>query len=276
MSYATVAMLASSMASDAAADDEGGAGGTATAFIDRAGNPTAEALDAGINPDPPLRSGAPATGCTWRVINGDDRALAMYDADGTRLQSETGRWLERVCEGQPVAVGGAFAVPEQNQSPVDPVVVARRARRSVAIPAPPIQTSPPVDRRLYTRVPTWLWLEPGWWRDYSATADSRGVSTSVSARPVRAVWSMGDGGTTACHGPGQAWRPGSADDGTDCSYLYKDSSAGQPDGTFTITVTVEFAMSWSSNTGAGGTLAPITRSASVPAVVGEIQAIETE
>lgn len=250
---------------------EGRSGG---AYIDGSGNPTAEASDVTATPARSAGSGA-ASNCTWRVLNADDTRMAMYDADGTRLTSPTGRWLERVCDGRAVAVNGAFAVPEGTPS-VDPVVLARQARQSVSIPAPPISTSPRSDRKLYTRVPTWLWIDGGWWRAYSATANAGGVSTTAVATPVRAVWDMGDGGQTICTGPGTPWRPGLADADARCSYLYKNSSAGQRTGTFTMNVTVEFAVSWTSSVGPGGSLAPITRSASTAVQVGEIQAIETE
>ncbi len=248
---------------------------SAGAYVDGSDNPTAEARDAAVTPGRPVRSG-PASNCTWEVINADDSKVAMYDADGTRLTSETGRWLQKTCDGRQEAVNGSFAVPERNRRPVDPVALAQQARESVTIPAPPISTSPAADRQLYTRVRTWLWVDPGWWRSYSATADAGGVSTTVSARPVRAVWSMGDGATTTCTGPGTVWRAGLPDDGTSCSYEYTHSSAGRKDGTYTMTVTVEFAVSWSSTIGPGGSLAPVTRSVSRSVRVGEIQAIETE
>ncbi len=275
MKLGALLTLASTTAPDAAADDEGGSGGTASAYVDGSGNPTAEAADVGIAPGRKVYSG-PASDCTWHVINADDSAVPMYDVDGAKLQSETGRWLEQICDGQPVRVGGHYAIPERNRPPADPVGLARKARQSVAIPTPPISTSPPADRQLFTRVRTWLWVDDAWWRDYSATADAGGVSTTVSAKPVRAVWSMGDGGTTTCDGPGRPWRSGLPDDATDCSYLYENSSATEPGGTYTMTVTVTFAVSWSSSIGSGGTLAPVTSSVSRPVRVGEIQAIETD
>ncbi len=270
-----VASTSAAAAPGAVADDEGGAGGTASAYVDKSGNPTAEARDVGITPGRRVSSGA-ASNCRWEVISADDSAVAIFDTDGTRLRSETGRWLQKICDGQQVPVNGAFAVPESNRPALDPAVLAQQARESVTIPAPAISTSPDAERQLYTQVRTWLWVDQAWWRSYSTTANAGGVSTTVSARPVRAVWSMGDGGTTICEGPGMAWRPGMADDATNCSYTYKNSSAGQRGGTYTMTVTVEFGVSWSSSIGPGGSLAPITRSVSAPVRVGEIQAIETE
>lgn len=257
----------------AGADDASGAGGTAKGYVDGTGNPTAEAGTVAVTSNPSA-SGATPTNCTWQVSNADDTKVAMYDPNGMRIYSPTGRWYQKVCNGVPVAVDGSFAVP--GRRPGDPATLAQQARQSVAIPTPPLATSPRADRRLYTRVPTWLWVDTGWWRGYSATAAAGGVSSTVVARPVRAVWTMGDGGQTICTGPGTEWRPGMAEGQSTCSYVYKNASAGQVGNMFTMTVDVEFAVSWTSSIGPGGSLANITRTASRPVQVGEIQAVETE
>jgi len=269
---ALVTTLVGVTAPAASADDASGAGGTATGYVDGAGNPTAEAGTVAVNV--PSGSGGTPTNCTWQLLNADDTKVAMYDADGKRIYSPTGRWFQKVCNGASVEVNGSFAIPES--APVDPAVLAQQARQSVAIPLPPLATSPRADRRLYTRVPTWLWVDPSWWRGYSATANAGGVSSTVVATPVRAVWTMGDGGQIICAGPGTEWRPGMADAQSTCSYVYKNSSAGQSARTFTMTVAVEFAVSWTSNIGPGGSLAGITRSGTRAVEVGEIQAVETQ
>ena len=87
---------------------------------------------------------------------------------------------------------------------------------------------------------------------------------------------MGDGGQAVCEGPGTEWRPGMAEEQSTCSYVYKNSSAGQRGDTFEMTVEVEFEVSWTSSIGPGGSLARITRSASQAVQVGEIQAVETQ
>jgi hypothetical protein len=257
----------------ALADEEGTAGGTGSAYIDSGGNPTAEATNSNGTSGSASTSGA-ASECTWRLLTADDTKTAMYDANGKRLYSPTGRWYQKICNGSPVEVNGSFAVPESQA--VDPVTLAQRARQSVAIPDPPFATSPPADRRLYTRVPTWLWVDPAWWKGYSATAAAGAVSSTVVARPVRAIWTMGDGHQVTCDGPGTVWRSGMSDAQSSCSYVYKKASAGAAGAKFTMTVEVQFTVSWTSNAGAGGTLPSVSRSAARPVEVGEIQAVETQ
>lgn len=256
----TAGILLAGVASPAAADDGGGA------FVDE-GAPTAVAVD--TEQVPGSAGGGADDGCIVRVAVADDRAFGVYDTDGTRVYSATGRWLERVCNGFPQE-------PFPEGEPVDPRAVALAARRSVTIPAPPISTSPSAHDRLYTQVQTWLWLAEQWWTSYSATANAGGVSATVTATPVSARWDTGDGGGTTCRGPGVPWRRGMSDDATYCKHTYTSSSAGRDGGTYTLSATVTFEITWTSNTGAGGSLEAIERTSSRNVEVGEIQAVETE
>jgi hypothetical protein len=254
----------------ASADEEGTAGGvTSGAYIDESGNPTAEASELADRPDRPA---AQPSNCTWQVL-GEGQRVYVFDDDGAPIASPTGRWLQKVCNGSPVPVGGVFAVPARPR--VDAVDVARRARRSVAIPDPVIATAPPADGKLFVRIPTWLWVDETWWKPYSATASVGGVSATVVATPVRATWSTGDGERVVCDGPGVAWRRGLPELASRCTHEYTRSSAARPGGTFDLAVSVSFEVTWSSSTGAGGRLLPLTRTATRPVQVGEIQAVIT-
>lgn len=252
------------------ADEEGGAGGGGDAYIDDDGNPTVEVVDVITDPG----SGGEESDCFFRVGISDDFEMGIYDVDGTRTYSETGRWLELVCDGSVVPIDGQGIVPEGGA--VDPAQLAADARASVPIEAPPIETSPDADRETYAQITTWLWVDPSWWKGYTATASAGRVSATVTATPVLATWSTGDGGTEECAGPGVVWRRGLGDDDTYCSHVYRRSSAGEPDDRFPLQVAVDFEVTWSSNVGQGGSLEGLSRSASRSIRVGEIQAIETE
>lgn len=249
----------------AAADDGG------DAYIDGDGNPTVEVEDVDGQPG----GGSPGDGsdCFFRVAISDDFAMGIYDVDGERMYSETGRWLELICDGSITPIGGQGIVAEGGV--VDPAALALEARSSVPIGAPPIETSPDADRETYAQVVTWLWVDPAWWTGYSATASAGRVSATVTATPVSASWSTGDGGTEDCAGPGVVWRQGLDDDDTYCSHIYRRSSADRQDGSYPLAVTVSFEVTWSSNVGQGGSLDGLSRSASRSIRVGEIQAVET-
>lgn len=207
--------------------------------------------------------------CWWQVVVADDLVTRVYGIDGASRHSATGRWLIRVCKDiGPVAVNGVPVVPEGGR--VIPGELAQQAAASIPIPAPLMATSP-ASGRLIVQVPTWLWINEGWWEPYSATASTGRVSATVTATPVRVVWSTGDGATVSC-AAGMAWQPGAAENATDCAHTYTTASGGAG---FVLSAAVEIELAWTSNIGESGTLDPITRTGTQTVQVGEIQAIGT-
>jgi hypothetical protein len=247
-------------------------GGSGGAYVNPKGDPTAVAAEGGTSGG--SGGGGAATGepCYWHVLVDDDFAFAVYKLDLTRVHSATGRWLQYICPPRgAVEVEGRVFIPEGGL--VDPQQLAAQAMSSISIASPVIRTSPSANGRLYVQIPTWLWLEPGWWTPYEATAEAGRVWSTVRAVPVATTWSLGDGHTVSCRGPGTAWRPGADESSSSCTYTYRNSSAGRTGGRFTVEATVTFEVSWSSNAGPGGALPGIGRTSSVDVEVGEIQAI---
>lgn len=242
------------------------------AYVDEDGNPTVTVGDG--TPGGPGGGGPGGSDpCVWEVVVEDDFAVHVYDADGQVQFSETGRWLQKVCPGVgAVAVGGLFIIPEGGA--VDVEALAEEALASVSIPGPAIRTSPDIDR-IYVRVPTWLWVDGTWWHGYQATASAGRVTATVTATPRSSSWTLGDGSTVRCDGPGIAWHPGLPEDATSCAHTYTTSSAGRPGDTFSLSAAVQLDVSWTSNIGQGGTLPAISRTSTQPIVVGEIQAVGT-
>jgi hypothetical protein len=101
-----------------------------------------------------------------------------------------------------------------------------------------------------------------------------GVSVTATARPVSAIWFMGDGGSVLCDGPGTPWRPGNdpAAASPDCGYTYRRSSAGAADGKFSVTVTVTWRVTWA-GAGGSGTIPGLTTTGTVQVPVQESQAV---
>lgn len=267
-------LVLASPAAGAGTRDSGSGG----AYVNPSGDPTAVAGSGASHGGGGGRGGGggDTSGCTWEVVVGDDLIMVVLSEVGSgREHSRTGRWLQYVCPGYgPVEVNGRFLVPEGGL--VDPRQVALDALASVSIPSPAINTSPSAAGRLFVQVPTWLWLGGDWWRPYTATASAGRVTATVRAVPVATTWSTGDGGSVSCRGPGQAWAPGVDESASDCSHTYRRSSAAAAAGRFTLSSTVTFEITWTSNVGAGGTLPAITRTSNVSVDVGEIQAIGTK
>lgn len=256
-------------ASAAAGDDRTGSG-SGGAYVNPDGDPTAIARDGGsTNHGGGSPRGRP--GCEWQTVT-DGSDVKVYDIDGTPY-TMTGRWRQYWCPGiGVVAVDDNFILPLPG---VDPRQLASDALASVAIGTASIGTSPSANGRLYVQVPTWLWLDPGWWHPYEATARAGAVWSTVRATPVEVVWSLGDGHTMVCRGPGTEWRAALPESASSCTYTYRTSSAGRSGGTFRLQATVTFAVAWSSNAAAGGVLPAITRTSTLDVEVGEIQAIGT-
>lgn len=130
----------------------------------------------------------------------------------------------------------------------------------------------PEPDRLVVQWPVQLWLTGGW-EPQSATASAGGLSATVTARPERVTWTMGDGGSVTCSTAGS---PASRGGGSDCSYTYKVSSAGRAGDAYRVSVAVTFAATWRATDGTGGDLGPLTSPAgSVTVQVGEVQAVNT-
>jgi hypothetical protein len=102
----------------------------------------------------------------------------------------------------------------------------------------------------YVNLWTYYWTDPASWHASSATASLRGVSATVTAKPVELDFDPGDGGASvSCAGPGRPWvhADGNAapTDGA-CGYRYVKVSS-RP---ITSRQTIVWQISW---TGTGGT-----------------------
>ncbi len=159
--------------------------------------------------------------------------------------------------------------------PVAPSVIRDVAAARLVPPAPVPETSPPLARETFVRVPTWLWLDPGSWVPVEVS-ETRGLTTvTVRATPTEARWVMGDGGGVTCRGPGVAWRSGMSEGDTDCSYTYLHSSYGEPGGRFEASVSVTWVFEWWINDVYQGSFGTVEVSTPFTVAVAEIQAVET-
>jgi len=178
----------------------------------------------------------------------------------------------------PIGAGGA-APPAGGGPPVLPApgVLAQLAVKYLRLPDPVIRSSPAPAALQLTRLPVWLWVAANVWQPQSKTAQVPGESVTATATPVSAAWSMGDGTTVSCKGPGTPYaaadNPSAAS--PTCGYSYEESSAGQPGGGYRVTVTITWDIIWQGTGGAGGALAPLETVAAAEFRVAESQALNT-
>jgi hypothetical protein len=153
-----------------------------------------------------------------------------------------------------------------------PETLARQARARLDLPEAVIRLNPPADQLV--NLPIWLTLDRSSWTVQSATAAVPGVSVTATARPVQAIWSMGDGGSVVCNGPGTEWKPGTDPSAAspDCGYTYRRSSIGAAGGRFAVSVAVTWVVTWA-GAGQAGLIPGLTTTGAMRVAVQESQAV---
>ncbi|MEU2200610.1 hypothetical protein [Isoptericola sp. NPDC019482] len=126
--------------------------------------------------------------------------------------------------------------------------------------------------------PVWMWAAdpgPATVGPVTASASAGAITVTATAQIHRITWTMGDGATIECRGPGTPFTDASA--GTpspDCGHVYKTSSAGRPGDKFTVTATSDWAIEWE-GAGQTGTIRMDALQRSVQIAVGEAQVLVT-
>lgn len=196
-----------------------------------------------------------------------------------RTDTRTGEevWMAEGCErptepSTPAAAGAPARAP-------NPGGLAVQALNRTPLPAPAMTMSPNgTDIPLLVNLPTFLWIDAAQWRPVTASASAGPVTSTVTATPQRVIWSMGNGESVTCNGPGAPYVPSLSDDAqpSDCSYTYSASSARSPDKTFTVTATVEWRVTWTAvGAPGGGDLGLSRRSSTATVRVAELQVLNT-
>lgn len=166
---------------------------------------------------------------------------------------------------------------------LSPRQAALRVIRDFALEGIEIGMAPDVNpewghRRSYVGVPVWLWVEnpqPLTWGPYSETASVGGQTITATAQVTSVRWSMGDGGVEVCGTTGTPYTTGyGVTDSPTCGYRYRTTSESQPGDRYTVTATSQWAVTWTSASGASGTVNLETTS-SVDLEVNELQTVNT-
>jgi hypothetical protein len=169
----------------------------------------------------------------------------------------------------PVWIPDAVAAPAP-----DPEALAEQARRQLRLSGPRIVLSPAADQLV--GLPTWLWLDAAGWNQVASTASAGGVSVTAVAKPTQVTWSLGDGGTVTCTGPGTPYPPGADPKSAspDCGYTYRHRSLDTTGGTFTVTASVRWDVTWA-GAGQAGVFPGLTTVSTTQARVIDTPALTT-
>jgi len=128
---------------------------------------------------------------------------------------------------------------------VTPIVVAEQAAKTLGLTSAVIEMAPPDGHPQLVNVATWLWVNPAAWQPVTATAAAGPVTTTAVAAPAKAVWTMGDGSTVTCNGPGTPYDTLKLEASTSCSYMWSTA------GTYTVTAAVYWTITWTTADAAG-------------------------
>ncbi|WP_375424838.1 hypothetical protein [uncultured Friedmanniella sp.] len=162
--------------------------------------------------------------------------------------------------------------PTAPAAPPDPAVVARTVVRLMQLRAIRIGMAPEdADGRVgIVGLPAWMWVAD---RDAHTfgpmvrSASVGGTSVTATAKVDRIVWSMGDGEAVTCRSAGVPFAGGDGGrESPDCGYTYGRQ------GRYAVRATSHWTVTWTSNSGAGGTI-PLAFTATRILDVGEIQVV---
>jgi len=163
-------------------------------------------------------------------------------------------------------------------APPDPAVLAQIAVTRLRIPDPMIKIGPPPEinqwKRAFVGYPLWLWNAEANQLSQSVSLD--GVTLTLTARRVATRFDMGEPGAAPvfCR-TGTAWtpavEPGAAS--PTCGYRYTQASmtAASPGGTYTVTATDRWEVTWTA-LGQTGVI-PLQATAQSQLPVGELQTV---
>lgn len=201
----------------------------------------------GYEPTPDL-----AAGPVWPPVPGDGYILRCVDPDGDQVHAE----LVIYDPGDP------FGTLD------DAYDAAEIALTQLTLPAPAVGLAPPTGTHL-VGLPSWYWTTTPW-EPVTTTATLGATASTVTATPTALTIDPGDGTpAVTCDGPGVPWAPGRTNP-PPCGHTYQRS------GTYTLTVTIDWVVTWTATTGQGGPFPAQTTTATATLVAQQAQAVLTD
>jgi hypothetical protein len=153
---------------------------------------------------------------------------------------------------QAVLVGNATGAPT-----VTPRQLLLHAYGELGVPTLRPATAPPRGTDGLVGLPEWFWVSAREWHPRSVTVTAGSVWATATAAPVSLTFEPGTGlSPVTCTGPGAAYNRhlAAAQQHTNCSYTYLQSSAGLPGNAYRASVIVTWRITWTGSGGAGGVL----------------------
>ncbi|MDU1203731.1 MAG: hypothetical protein E7A06_12395 [Clostridiales bacterium] len=171
--------------------------------------------------------------------------------------------------------------PEPQPAPapqVNPETLAQEAVSDMGLQAPEISSTPNNPNTLgAVGLPVWYWVEnpgPTTTGPNTTTAAVGSVSVTATAKFKGLTIDTGDGNTITCSGPGTPYPGTGIEESPDCGHIYTEMSDDQPGQVYTVNTTAKWEVTWTSNTGASGTI-PVNLTTSKEIRIGSYQTVVT-
>ncbi|MGY0541412.1 hypothetical protein ACW14X_28120 [Nocardioides sp. YJ-D4] len=207
---------------------------------------------------PPPPAGDPA----WKGHEPDDGAV--YNCYQPQTSLLTLIW-------SPAPPEGAAAGPSPRE--VAEMAVEKLDLSAIQIGITP---EPGPDRVGLVGMPVWMWAKKPNSNTYgpaTASASAGGITVTATARVHEITWDMGDGTTVECRSAGTPYEASFGKKASpDCGHVYRLSSAREPNGTYSVTATSAWVITWQ-GAGQAGTIRLDGLSRSVDIAVGEAQVL---
>ena len=197
----------------------------------------------------------------WDSWNGSDVRVRYTCPGATTLES----WAD--------SVAGPGGGPS-------PRVLADRAISAMNLRAGQIGITPPPGpgKMGVVGFPTWLWItDPSETTvgPITRTASAGGRTVTATATLDQIVWTMGDGTTVTCSGPGTPYADHFGDQPSpDCGHTYTRTSRTKPGMKYTVSATSHWTVNWS-GAGQSGSI-PLDFSRNTQIQIGELQVLLTQ
>ena len=256
------------------------------------------------NPDPETGFTPGSVSCTWRNVPDATNVVVPCSTDNGYWSNKHGCYIKLTSPQLEIPPGedangawytcdppldscgfyGCYRITYWSDIPppgVDTLTPGQAAQRLISsfqlqgitigfAPNPNIPGS-----KSYVGVPIWMWVDdpiPLSYGPYTQSSTLGGVTITATAQVTSILWNMGDGTTVACANAGTPFvvAYGAVDSPT-CGHRYSRTSASQPGGTFPVTATSQWQVSWEGGGGSG--VVPVTTAATSAVRINEIQSV---
>ncbi|WP_344189942.1 hypothetical protein [Kribbella karoonensis] len=138
--------------------------------------------------------------------------------------------------------------------------------------APPqIKTAPGAGQIGLVNMPVWMWVikSENTWGPIVRSASVPGLSVTATAQVKAINWSMGDGNTVRCEGPGTPYSKAmGAKASPTCGHRYVKTSHKLPHCKYPVTAVAQWDITWQSTLGDNGHIS-MTQQATTQLRIGE-------